>query len=178
MINLKKIHTHRDGYIELGTNVIHSSFKCGGGCKIGDYCVIEEDCEIGDNVDIQNFVLLKKGTKIGNNCYVDSYFRSSGDNEIGNNITLRFGSTIARKVFVRDNVFISPNVMTVYSLPDGTKSAATVIGEGVFVGTAVVLAPNITIKAGSVIGANSFVNKPILEKAIYAGNPAKKIRDI
>lgn len=178
MWNLEKNHSSRDGYVELGTNVIHSSFKCGKNCKIGDFCVIEENVVIGDNVDIQNYVLLKKNTKIGNNCYVDSYFRSSGDNEIGNNVTLRFGSTVARKVFVRDNVFISPNVMTVYSLPDGTKSAATVIGEGAFIGTAAVLAPNITIIAGSIIGANSFVNKPILERGVYAGNPAKQIRKL
>jgi len=166
------------GYHAEGTNVIHKSFKYGKNFIIGDFCVIEEGCEVGDNVDMQNYVLLKKGTKIGNDCYVDSYFRSSGDNEIGNNVTLRFGSTIARKVFVRDNVFISPNVMTVYSLPDGSTSAATVIGDGCFIGTAAVLAPNIEIKSGSIGGANSFVNKSILECGVYAGNPAKKIRDI
>ena len=159
-------------------NNIHASFKHGKNLKMGSFNVIEEDVIVGDNVDIQNYVLLKKGTRIGNDCYVDSYFRSSGDNEIGNNVTLRFGSTIARKVFVGDNVFISPNVMTVYSLPDGTKSAATVIGEDAFIGTAAVLAPNITIRAGSIIGANSFVNKPILKRGVYAGNPAKLIREL
>lgn len=171
-------HNKDNGYIKLGTNLIHFTFTYGENFKIGDFCVIEEGCEVGDNVDMQNYVLLKKGTKIGNNCYIDSYFRSSGDNKIGNNVTLRFGSTIARKVFVEDGVFISPNVMTVYSLPDGSKSAGTYIKKGAFIGTAAVLAPNITIESGSIIGANSFVNKSILEKAIYAGNPAKKIRDI
>jgi len=171
-------HNENDGYIKQGTNLVHYTFTHGENFKIGDFCVIEEGCSVGHNVDMQNYVLLKKGTQIGDGCYIDSYFRSSGDNEIGNNVTLRFGSTIARKVFVRDNVFISPNVMTVYSLPDGTKSAATVIGEGCFIGTAAVLAPNITIMSGSIVGANSFVNKSILEKAIYAGNPAKKIKGL
>ena len=159
-------------------NDIHLNFKHGKNFKIGKFNVIEEDVIVGDNVDIQNFVLLKKGTRIGNNCYVDSYFRSSGDNEIGNNVTLRFGSTIARKVFVRDNVFISPNVMTVFSLPDGSKSNSTVIGEGSFIGTAAVLAPNIAILKGSIVGANSFVNKSILKRGVYAGNPAKLIREL
>ena len=159
-------------------NQIHESFKHGKNLKIGFFNVIEEDVIVGDNVDIQNFVLLKKGTRIGNDCYVDSYFRSSGDNEIANNVTLRFGSTIARKVYVGNNVFISPNVMTVYSLPDGSKSAGTVIGAKAFIGTAAVLAPNIVIVEGAIIGANSFVNKSILEKAVYAGNPAKKIREL
>lgn len=166
------------GYVKVGTNIIHDSFQYGENFKIGDYCVIEKGCVVGDNVDMQNYVLLKKGTFIGNDCYIDSYFRSSGDNEIGNNVTLRFGSTIARKVFVRDDVFISPNVMTVYSLPDGSKSAATVIGAESFIGTAAVLAPNIAIKSKTIIGANSFVNKSILERGVYAGNPAKKIREL
>ena len=159
-------------------NNIHPSFKHGKNLKLGSFNVIEEDVIVGDNVDIQNFVLLKKGTRIGNDCYVDSYFRSSGDNFIGDNVTLRFGSTIARKVMVENNVFISPNVMTVYSLPDGQKSSGTFIGENAFIGTAAVLAPNISIRPGSIVGANSFVNKSILEKGIYAGNPAKLIRKL
>ena len=175
---MEYILSHNNLYERVGTNIIHKTFKCGNRLRLGDFCLIEEDVVVGDDVDIQNYVLLKKGTNIGNGCYVDSYFRSSGDNKIGNNVTLRFGSTIARKVFVEDGVFISPNVMTVYSLPNGSKSAGTYIKKGVFIGTAAVLAPNITIEAGTIVGANSFVNKSILEKAIYAGNPAKKIRDI
>jgi len=172
-------HTGEQGYSKhLQSNIIHDSFKYGENLKLGNYCVIEEDVIVGDNVDIQNYVLLRKGTRIGNDCYVDSYFRSSGDNEIGNNVTLRFGSTIARKVFVRDNVFISPNVMTVYSLPDGSKSEGTVIGADAFIGTAAVLAPNITISKGSIVGANSFVNKSITQRGVYAGNPAKLIREL
>ena len=175
---MKFHHSFEQGYRQVGTNWIHESFLYGDNFTIGDYCVIEEGCQVGDNVDMQNFVLLKKNTKIGNDCYVDSYFRSSGDNEIGNGCTLRFGSTIARKVFLRDNVFISPNVITVYSLPDGSVSAETVIGEGCFIGTAAVIAPNIVIGKGTIIGANSFVNKSITERGIYAGNPAKQIRKL
>jgi len=176
---MKKLHSIEKGYdILSGTNLIHNSFKYGKNLKIGDFCIIEEGVVVGDNVEIQNYVLLKKGTKIGDNCYVDSYFRSSGDNYIGNGVTLRFGSTIARKVNVGNNVFIAPNVMTVYSLPDGTKSEGTFIGDDCFIGTAVVLAPNISIVVGSIIGANSFVNSSIEERGIYVGNPAKLIKKI
>jgi len=177
-MTLLRKHGKHSGYQNWGTSIIHESFISGEDCQIGDFCVIEEDVIVGDNVDIQNFVLLKKGTRIGNNCYVDSYFRSSGDNEIGDNVILRFGSTIARKVYVENDVFISPNVMTVFSLPDGSKSAATIIKKDAFIGTAVVLAPNITIAAGTIIGANSFVNKSIKEKGVYVGNPARLIREL
>ena len=160
----------------MGTNIIHNSFKHGKGFKIGNFCVIKEDVEVGDNVTIENFVLLKKGTKIGNDVFVDSYVRSSGDNNIGNGVTIRFGATIARKVIISDGVFISPNVMTVYSLPDGTQSAFTLVEKDAFIGTAAVIGPNVTIASGCIIGANTFVNKDCLDKGIYAGNPAKKIK--
>lgn len=123
-------------------------------------------------------MLLKSKTKIGNNCYIDSYFRSSGENKICNNVTLRFGSTIARNVYVEDNVFISPNVMTIYSLPNGKKNTATYIRSRAFIGTAAVIAPNIVIGTGCIIGANSFVNESCYEKGVYAGNPAKLIRKL
>ncbi len=156
-------------------SVVHSSFKYDKGFKIGYFCVIESGCEVGSNVTLQNFVLFKKGTKIGSNVCVDSYVRSSGDNAIGNNVTLRFGSTIARKVFVNDGVFISPNVMTIYSKHTGEKSEGTYIGNDAFIGTAVVLGPNITIGKGVTIGAMAYVSKNCLEEGVYVGVPAKKV---
>ena len=159
-------------------SIVDSSFVHGKNLKMGYFNVIKSGVKVGNNVNIQNFVLLKSKTKIGNDCFIDSYVRSSGDNRIGNNVVLRFGSTIARKVYVDDGAFISPNAMTVFSLPDGTKSNRTYIGRGVFIGTAVVLAPNITISDSCIIGANSFVNKSCHERGVYAGNPAKLIRKL
>jgi acetyltransferase-like isoleucine patch superfamily enzyme len=157
-------------------SVVHSSFRYGKKLKFGYFNVIEKGCVVGDNVNIQNFVLLKSSTQIGSDVYVDSYVRSSGDNIIGSRVTLRFGSTIARKVFVDNDVFISPNVMTVYSLPDGSQSKGTYIMDGAFVGTAAVIGPNITINKKAIVGTNSFVNKDCEEGGVYAGVPAKKIR--
>lgn len=37
---------------------------------------------------------------------------------------------------------------------------------------------SISICEGAVIGAGSVVTKDITEKGIYAGNPAKKLRDL
>ena len=157
-------------------NVIHESFKHGKNFKIGYHCIIEEDVEVGDNVDIQHYVLLKKGTKIGSNVYVDSYVRSSGDNQIGNNVTLRFGCTIAREVIIDDNVFISPNVMTIYSKHTGEEVPGTYIGKGCHIGTGAILGPGIKLAEEVVVGALSFVSKDCLKKGIYAGVPAKLIK--
>ena len=160
-------------YDEETNSWIAKDFKHGKNFKIGFNCVIQENCEVGDDVIIEHFVLLKKGTKIGNNVYVDSYFKSSGNNEIGNNVTLRFNSTIAREVIVEDDVFISPNVMTIYSDHEGIKHPGTVIGKGSFIGTNAVIGGNVKISPGCVVGTLSYVNNDLIEPGIYVGTPAK-----
>lgn len=162
----------------IDTNILHPSFKFGENFNIGHFCIIEEDVIVGDNVTIGNYVLLKKGTRIGNDCFVDSYFKSSGDNLIGNGVTLRFNSTIARKVVVEDNVFIAPNVMTVYSQPDGSKGTETRIGEGSFISTSAVISSDVIIVPGCIIGTNSFVKNSCLKRGVYVGNPATLVREL
>jgi UDP-2-acetamido-3-amino-2,3-dideoxy-glucuronate N-acetyltransferase len=159
-------------------NSIASDFTHGENFEIGKYCVIDEGVVVGDNVRIGHFVLLKKGTRIGNDTFVDSYVRSSGSNSIGNDVTLRFGSTIARKVTVGDGTFISPNVMTVFSKHTGEQSEGTLISENCHIGTNVVIGPNVSIAPGTVVGALSYVHKSIDEAGIYVGSPAKRMKDV
>lgn len=157
-------------------NYIHETLSHGDNLEIGHFCVIEEDVVVGDNVKIGNFVLLKKGTVIGNNVFIDSYVRSSGDNFIGNNVTLRFGCTIAREVQVMDGVFISPNVMTIYSNAEREGLGGAKIGENSFIGTAAVIGPSLEIGANSIVGAMAYVNKNVPENVVVVGNPAKIIK--
>lgn len=177
-------------------NTIDDSFKHGSNFDIGNFCVIEEDvvvgnnvtignnvviksgCRIGNGTQIDHFVLLKNNTIIGEDTFVDSYFRSSGDNLIGNNVTLRFGSTIARFVTVKDGAFIAPNVMTIYSRHTGEKVPGTVIGKNAHIGTAAVLGPGVKIGDNVVIGSQAFVSKDCLEEGIYVGVPAKRIKKL
>ncbi len=155
---------------------IADDFKHGKNFICGSFVKIDKDVVVGDDVQIDHFVLLRAGTRIGNNVFVDSYFRSSGNNKIGNNVTLRFGSTIAREVTVEDNVFISPNVMTIYSRHTGEKIGGTTIGKGSHVGTAAVIGPGIKIAPNSVIGAQAYVSHDITEPGVYTGVPAVKIK--
>lgn len=157
-------------------NVIPYGFKYGENFEIGDFVKIEDDVIVGDNVTIGNYVLLKKGTRIGDNCFIDSYVRSSGDNVIGNNCTIRYGATIAKQVIIADNVFISPNVMTIYTDHNGVPSNPTYIADGAFIGTAAVLKNGITINRNVVIGAMSYVNMNCeIMGGIYVGQPVKYI---
>lgn len=53
-----------------------------------------------------------------------------------------------------------------------------VIGENVWLGGGVIVLAGVTIGKNAVIGAGSVVTKDIDEQCFYAGNPAKKIRNL
>lgn len=61
--------------------------------------------------------------------------------------------------------------------PNSDNWGRTVIANNVTIGSnATVL--SVSICEGAVIGTDSVVTKDITEKGIYAGNPAKKLRDL
>jgi len=124
-------------------------------------------CDIGDNTFIGPFVEIQKGVKIGKNCKIQSH------------------AFICDLVNIGDNCFISHGAMFINDLfasggPSGgdvTKWKSTEIGNHVSIGTNSTILP-IKICDNVVIGAGSVVTRDINEPGIYAGNPAKKIRDL
>jgi UDP-3-O-[3-hydroxymyristoyl] glucosamine N-acyltransferase len=157
-------------------NFIGQNVTIGKNVTMGDYNIIKDNVTIGDNTKIENFVLLKSGTVIGDNCYVDSYVKSSGDNTIGNRVTLRFNATIARLVVIEDDVFISPNVMTIYVKHTGEHSKGTLIKSRSFLGTNAVIGPDVVVGEDVIIGAQAYVSKSCLDPGTYVGVPAILLR--
>jgi len=147
-----------------GLNFIHPSFKLGSNFQIGEFNHIHEDCEVGDDVKMRSYVELRPQTIIGDDCYLDSGVRSSGYNLIGNNVTLRYGAIIAREVTIENDVFVSPNVMTIYLSHLREKLGGTVIGKGAFIGTNAILGASVKIGPGSIIGILSILEHCVIEE--------------
>jgi UDP-2-acetamido-3-amino-2,3-dideoxy-glucuronate N-acetyltransferase len=143
---------------------------------IGNFNIIEEDVIIGKNVVIGNYVYLARGTVIGDDCFLDSYVKSSGDNEVGDNVTLRYNATVAKKCTIGRFSYLSPNVMTIFSEPDGTVLGGIDIGCNCFIGSNSTIGSGVSICDKTIIGAMSYVNKDIAEKGTYAGIPARRIK--
>lgn len=53
-----------------------------------------------------------------------------------------------------------------------------VINDNVFIGAHSIILKGVTVGRNSIIGAGSVVARNIPENEIWAGNPAKKIKDI
>ena len=125
------------------------------------------ECIIGDNTSIGPFVEIQKGVKIGKNCKIQSH------------------SFICELVNIGDNCFISHGVMFINDTFSSGHPAGgdrklwkfTTIGNNVSIGTNATILP-VKIIDNVVIGAGSVVTKDILKPGIYAGNPARKLRDL
>lgn len=90
-------------------------------------------------------------------------------------------------VSIGDRVAISPRVtLVVSSRPNFSRIAPYVpvrhgpvtIENDVWLGTGVVVLPDITIGEGAVVGANSVVTKDVGPYTIVGGSPARLIREV
>jgi acetyltransferase-like isoleucine patch superfamily enzyme len=123
-------------------------------------------CQLDDDVFVGPFVEIQKNTRIGARTKVQSHTFICECVTIGQDCFIGHGVMFANDLF-RDG---KPN-------PDPDSWGRTIIADGVTIGSnATILAVN--IGSGVVIGAGSVVTKDINEKGIYAGNPARKLREL
>lgn len=140
--------------------------KMGSGVKIMEPCNLY-GCSLGDNVFVGPFVEIQSGVNIGANTRVQSH------------------SFICELVNIGESCFIAHGVMFINDIFDsggpayGDKSLwkNTSIGNNVSIGSNATILP-VSICDGVVIGAGSVVTKDITKKGIYAGNPARMIREL
>jgi len=124
-------------------------------------CVIGNDCFIGPFVEIQKSVV------IGDRCKVQSHAFICELVTIGNDCFISHGAKFVNDLFRRGG-------------PAGGRKelwGSVAIGNGVSVGTNATILP-VTICDNVVIGAGSVVTRDITKPGIYAGNPARLIREL
>lgn len=138
---------------------VHTS-NIGRKTTIWQYCVILENAKIGDNCNINAFVLIENNVLIGNN------------------VTIKSGVQIWDGITIEDNVFIGPNVtFTNDFLPRSkqypSKFLKTFIKKGASLGANTTIVGGINIGEYAMIGAGSVVTKNIPNHELWYGNPAK-----
>jgi len=143
-----------------------------------------KDVTFGSNVQVVEPVNLY-GCSIGDNTFIGPFVEIQNDVKIGNNCKIQSHSFICELVTIGDATVVAHGVMFINDLfsiggpAKGNKDLwrATKIGNNVSIGSNATILP-VTICDNVVIGAGSVVTKDITESGIYAGNPAKKMRNI
>jgi len=142
-----------------------------------------KNVEFGDNITIIEPVNLY-GCVIGDNCFIGPFVEIQYNVKIGFNCKVQSHSFICELVEIGNNCFISHGVMFINdkfqkagpSQGDKNYWYPTKIGNNVSIGTNSTILP-VKICSDVIIGAGSVVTKDIIEPGIYAGNPAKRIKD-
>ena len=159
--------------IELGLKHFGENVLISRKCSIYS----PEKISIGDHVRIDDFCMLSGEITLGSHIHIAAYSALYG----------------AYSIEMEDYTGLSPRC-TVFSATDDfsgnylispmvDESKTHVTGGKVLIkkysqiGASCVLLPDITINTGVAVGAMSLINRCLDEWSIYAGIPAKKIKD-
>ena len=137
-----------------------------------------------------------KTPKIGKNCFLAENCTLVGEVELGNNCSVWFNAVIRADVHyikVGDNVNIqdgavihatyqkSPtNIGNNVSIAHNAVVHGCTIKDNVLIGIGAIILDNAIINSNSIVAAGAVVTKGTIVEAnsVYAGTPAKKIKDI
>ena len=135
----------------------------------GDNVIVYEpanlyDCVLGNGVFVGPFVEIQGNTRIGDDCKIQSHTFICEYVTLGQRCFVGHGVMFANDMFREGK----PNA-------DRESWGHITVGNDVSIGSgATILA--VSICDGAVIGAGSVVTKSIVEKGVYAGNPARLLR--
>lgn len=123
-------------------------------------------CTLGDGVFVGPFVEIQANTVIGSGTKIQSHSFICEYVTLGENCFIGHGVMFANDMFQTGK----PNT-------DRRTWARITLGNNVCIGSgACILA--VSICDDTVIGAGSVVTKDITEKGVYAGNPARWLREL
>ena len=142
------------------------------------------DTQFGTGVKIVEPVNIY-GCTIKDGCFIGPFTEIQKEVTIGERTKIQSHSFICELVTIGADCFIGHGVMFINDLFDGggpaqgdkSKWKATVIGNQVSIGSNATILP-VTICDKVVIGAGSVVTKNITKPGIYAGNPARLLRQL
>lgn len=188
-----------DKHAVMGDDVSIGANTVIGKCMIGRNVVIGPNVSINNNVVIENNVRIGAGTVIGYDGF--GYTREDDgravkfphvgavviedDVEIGNNVcidrgglmdtVLKKGCKIDNLVHIAHNVIIGENAFVIA----GAMVAGSVeIGRNTWIGPSASIMNNTEIGNNVLVGMGAVTLKDIPDNEIWAGVPAKKLKDV
>lgn len=135
---------------------------------------------LGDNTRIDDFCVVSAGAggiAIGRHVHVAVFCSLIGAGRISLG---DFSNLSSRVAIYSSNDDYSGAFMTNPTIPveyTGVEHADVFVGRHVIVGTGSVILPGITLEEGVAIGALSLVNRDCSAFGIYAGQPARRLKE-
>jgi acetyltransferase-like isoleucine patch superfamily enzyme len=124
-------------------------------------CTLGDGCFVGPFVEIQRGVVIGARTKVQSHAFICELV------------------TIGEQCFIGHGVMFINDTFSSGAPAQGRRELwrATRVGDRVSIGSNATILP-VTICSGTVIGAGAVVTKDVLQAGVYAGNPARRIREL
>lgn len=164
----------------MGPNVKDKLKYCGENVRIFQLAkIINPQCaEIDDNVIILDFVFIDamKSLKIGKYSTIawHSLIEGQANVEIGNRCFIGPGSKILGSTY-EFNGYYTTEHMAVGKDVSAVRYGDIKICDDAYLGANCVIMPGVTIGEGTLVGANSLVDRDLKPWTIYFGTPVKKV---
>lgn len=135
---------------------------------------------LGDNIRIDDFCILSAGQggiAIGRHVHVAAYSSLIGAGKI---TIAEFANISSRVSIYSSNDDYSGTTMTNPTIPaqfTGVSHADVRVGRHVIIGSGSVILPGVTLEEGAAVGALSLIEKDCRAFGIYAGTPARFIKE-
>lgn len=143
--------------------------------------IIDEGCEIGEDVKIWHFSHIMSNCKIGERCNIGQNVVISPEVVLGKNVKVQNNVSIYTGVICEDDVFLGPsmvftNVINPRSAVNRkSEYAKTIVKKGASIGANATIVCGHDIGEYAFIGAGAVVTKTVPAYALVVGNPAKQI---
>ncbi|MDH3359809.1 MAG: hypothetical protein OEL55_02975 [Desulfobulbaceae bacterium] len=150
----------------------------GSGVVIDNGCTIESSVRIFHNSVIRENVKLLSGVVIGHLCVIER------DTLICTGTTIQSQCHITAEAVIGPDCFFGPGVIMTNEKNIANKGRTeakietTMIGKGVRIGAGCLILPGVNIGDNAFIAAGSLVSKNVPKGEMWAGRPARKVRDV
>ena len=143
--------------------------------------LVESGCEIGERTKVWAFVHILGGAKIGADCNICDNVFIENDVIVGDRVTIKCGVQLWDGLRIADDVFIGPNATFANDIFPRSKQyqkkfLQTHIQAGASIGANATILAGVTIGEKAMVGAGSVVTKNVPPLAIVVGNPARIVR--
>ena len=143
--------------------------------------IIDEGCEIGEDVKIWHFSHVMTGCKIGAGSNLGQNVVVSPKVILGKNVRVQNNVSIYEGVVCEDDVFLGPSM--VFTNVINPRSAVsrknefrqTLVRRGASIGANATIVCGHEIGEYAFIGAGAVITKPVLPYALVVGNPARQV---
>jgi UDP-2-acetamido-3-amino-2,3-dideoxy-glucuronate N-acetyltransferase len=142
---------------------------------------IVETLNVGERTRVWAFAHILPRAVIGADCNICDNVFIENDVVVGNRVTIKSGVQLWDGIRLEDDVFIGPNAtFTNDPVPRSKQHLAkypeTLIRQGASIGANATILPGITVGRRALVGAGAVVTRSVPPYAVVVGNPARIVR--